>query len=63
MEFIEIQTKLVYENDMIFIDFFISVDQNNISSLVDSENNISELDFVYYAKRNSGGRVGLLLFN
>lgn len=47
------QTQLVYENDLVFIDFFVSIDQNNISSLVDSTSDISEIDFVYYGKRNS----------
>tara|TARA_B100002019_G_scaffold253457_1_gene235011 strand:- start:6383 stop:10804 length:4422 start_codon:yes stop_codon:yes gene_type:complete len=47
------KTNVIYENDMIFVEFYISLDQNNLESLIDSENSINEIDFAYYAKRNS----------
>lgn len=47
------KTEIVYEGDAMFIDFYIAVDQDNVNSLVVSTNDIQEITFVYYAKKNS----------
>jgi hypothetical protein len=48
------KTEIVYEGDVMFVDFYIAVDQDNVDSLVVSNtNDIQEINFVYYAKKNS----------
>lgn len=47
------KTEVVYEENLAFVEFYISVDNDNVDKLINSSGAISEIDFVYYEKKNS----------